>query len=83
MRRTYGDAETRAVDMVRGGTITSDGGACPVGSGRTFDVQITCADAIQLFPDRILRCSGLNPVYTPGFSTIRGERVMVGALPPR
>ncbi len=83
MRRNYGDGETRIVDMVRGGTIDPDAQVCGAGPGKTFDIQITCADATKLFPDRITRCNGLKPVYQPGYNSIRGERVTLGALPPR
>jgi hypothetical protein len=82
MRRTFGEGEARVVDMVRGGTITPDGSVCPT-SGRSFDIQITCADAVRLFPDRIERCVGLKPIYRSGVASIRGERVSLGALPPR
>lgn len=82
MRRAYGDGETGSVDMDRGGLILPDADVCPVGGRRTFDIQITCADAAKLFPDRIARCSGLKPIFAPGVSTIRGSKVSLGALPP-
>jgi hypothetical protein len=83
MRRTFGEGETRTADMERGGLITQEGGVCPTDATRTFDIQITCADARTLFPDRIERCAGLKAVYLPGFNSIRGQRVMLGALPPQ
>jgi len=83
IRRNTGDGDTHVVDVVRGGTITGDAAVCPASGPRTFDIQITCADAATLFPDRIARCSGLKPVYQPNVTTIRGERVTLGALPPR
>ena len=83
IRRNSGDGNTYVVDVVRSGTITPDASVCSANGPRTFDIQITCADAVTLFPDRIERCAGLKPVYQPGVSTIRGERVLLGALPPR
>jgi len=83
IRRNSGDGDTRVADVVRGGTITPDASVCPTSGPRTFDIQITCADAVTLFPDRIELCAGLKPVYQSGVSTIRGERVTLGALPPR
>lgn len=83
LRRNSTDGDTLMVDAVRGGTIKADVTVCPQNGPRTFDIQITCADAVKLFPDRIARCTGLKPVYQPGFTTIRGEKVTLGALPPR
>lgn len=83
MRRNGGDGDTHAVDIIRGGTIASDATVCSKTMPRSFDIQITCADAAKLFPDRIQRCAGLKPVYQPGITSIRGERVTLGALPPR
>ena len=82
MRRNRPDGDARVVDMVRGGTIDDPRACAPTGD-RSFDIQITCADAVRLFPDRIERCNGLKPVWQPGATTIRGEAVTLGALPPR
>jgi len=81
MRRNRADGDARVVDMVRGGTIENPQ-VCSADRNRSFDIQITCADAVQLFPDRIARCNGLKPVWQPGSTTIRGESVTLGALPP-
>lgn len=81
IRRSYGD-DMHVVDVTRGGTITPDDHVCST-TGRTFDIQITCADAVKIFPEKIARCGGLKPVYQAGITTIRGEKVMLGALPPR
>lgn len=83
MRRNRADGNTGYVDMVRGGTIENAQVCTLPARDRSFDIQITCADAAQLFPDRIIRCNGLKPVSQPGATTIRGEMVTLGALPPR
>lgn len=69
------DGDVVRIRLTRQGLI--DQGACSR-PNRDFDVQLSCAAGLKLFPDMILSCSGQTPVLKG--ESVRGQVVALGAV---